>query len=83
MINTLVKLSNNIPGYILYMAQSLDLKPCHGSNPLQSSSSMLCPDLQPDAKTRGVEVPDLPVCPRQHGPHCFQHLDAAGGGAAP
>ena len=30
-----------------------------------------------------MEVPDIPVCTCQHGAHCLQHLDAAGGGVAP
>ena len=33
-------------------------------------------------EARGVALPDLSVCPRQHGAHRVQHSDAAGGGAA-
>ena len=82
MINYLAKLSN-ISGYILRVAQSLDLQPGHGSCSLKSSSGLFCPDLQPDPETRGLEVPDLPVRPRQHGAHRVQHPDAAGGRATP
>lgn len=68
-------------GYILHLAQSVHIQPGLGPHIVKPSPGLLCPHLQPHQETRGLEVPHLPVCPRQHGAHRVQHTDAAGRGS--
>ena len=75
------------------MAQHGYIRDCFWPTPVKPGTCMLCSYIQPHKKTwgwsptlqlfelclllPGMEIPDLSVCPCQHGAHCVQHPHAA------